>query len=116
MRTSKDKKAKKPMTQKEALRVLLGTKQAALTLFKNANLHLLTARNGAMLVTSRGADVFEFENGELEGLSELHYAIDEALGFSGSKHDRKRIRHVIEHGSNYMCQDRDCPICHLSLE
>ena len=57
-----------------------------------------------------------FETWELEGLSELHYAIDEALGFSGSKHDRTRIRHVIVHGSNYICQDNNCPICHKELE
>jgi hypothetical protein len=110
------KENKKPTTRKEALEVLLGQKCAALTLFRDARLHILRARNGAVLVTSTGADVFEFENGELKGLSELHYSIDEALGFAGSKHDRTRIRHVIEHGSNYICHDKDCPICHGELE
>jgi hypothetical protein len=114
MRTDSENRAGKPLTRKEALKVLLGKEYAVPTLFKDVRLHILVARNGAMLIT--GADVFEFQNGGLEGLSELHSAIDEALGFSGSKHDRTRICHTIVHGCNFVCQDKSCTICHKDPE
>ncbi len=62
-------------------------------------------------MASEGADVFMFESGDLKGLLEMHYAIDDALGVFGSKYDRERIRHAIQHGDQYMCEDKDCAIC-----
>ena len=103
---------KKRITRNEALKVLLGTKREDLQLFEDSAIHIIVAENGALLVTSEGAEVFEFEEDNLKGLRELHYAIGDALGIFGSKYDRERIRHAIQHGDQYRCEDKDCPICH----
>ena len=89
---------KERITRNEALKVLFGTKREDLQLFEDSAIHIIVAENGALLVTSEGAEVFEFEEDNLKGLRELHYAI----GIFGSKYDRERIRHAIQHGDQYM--------------
>ena len=111
MQKNREPKDRKRITRNEALNVLFGNKRADLKLFKDSAIHIIMARNGALLVTGEGADVFMFEPGNLKGLLEMHYAIDDALGASGSKYDRERLRHAIAHGDQYMCEEKDCATC-----
>ncbi len=110
MQSKRERKTR--ITRSEALKVLLGVKREDLKLFTDSVIHIIMAQNGALLVTSEGAEVFEFQENNLKGLRELYYAIGDALGIFGSKYDRERIRHAIQHGDQYRCEDKDCPICH----
>jgi len=81
---------------------------------------IINASNGAIFISnlndeeySPSIDVFEFNNHEndLVRLLDLHYGIDEFLGILGSKYDKYRVIHKLEHGEDYECKDLECEIC-----
>ncbi len=105
-------KRKKRITRAEAVETLLGERRDDLKLLKNFSIHIIMARNGALLVGGDGAEVFRFDPDNLEGLQHFHYAIDDAVGSAGSRYSRECLRHVIVHGDKYICENAKCPICH----
>jgi hypothetical protein len=111
MENKRERKDKIRITRKQALRALVGEKAASLKLFRDSVIYIIEAQNGTLLVTVEGAQVFLFDHDNLTGLRQLHYAIDEGLGYYGCKHDPQRMRHMLEHGSNYTCEKEDCAIC-----
>lgn len=104
-------KSKRRITRKQALDVLLGAKRPDLELLKYSRIYIIKTLNGALLISAEGAEAFVYDDDDLDGLRSLHYSIDGALGCWGSKHNKQRLHHVIEHGNSYECQDKDCPIC-----
>ena len=76
--------------------------------------------NGAIVtIRSEGEadqrEVFEFESGPgasgLEKAAHMLWAVADAVGLGGSKHDRERLEIKVVHGSNYVCTDKRCKIC-----
>lgn len=57
-----------------------------------------TARNGFIVTTEEGRDIFE---DTLEGFQELLYVLVGELGYAGSRYDEKRICVRLEPGDKY---------------
>jgi hypothetical protein len=111
MKNKQEGKDQIRLTRKQALKALVGKKGELLKLFNDSVIYIVEAQNGTLLVTMEGAQVFLFDDQNIAGLQELHYSIDEALGHWGSSHDRQRMHHIIEHGSSYTCEEKDCAVC-----
>lgn len=68
--------------------------------------------NGAVLTDSEGdKEVFKFQQGDLEGLQELLWTVQQIVQPADGKYNSQRIQINIVHGSGYVCKDKKCPIC-----
>lgn len=73
------------------------------------------AVNGFILADNNNIRIFKVDDeddfDDISNLITLHYYIDEVLGYSGTKHDKYRLKHEIQHGTNFECKDPNCKIC-----
>jgi hypothetical protein len=106
------KKNKRRITREQALDALLGFDRRDVKLLNYCVTYIIQAENGALLISADGVALYEFVEEDMKGLRRLHYAIDEALGYYGGKHDPQRMRHAVDHRPGYNCGDFGCPICH----